>query len=195
MLRTGEILTLRSSHIQCDSNNTKAILSLGFTKGGKRQGAAESAIIGYDLVLHFLSKWKSLATPMSQLARNPGHWRGLFTQALTALKLESFGFRPYSLRRGGATWWFSKHHSLDKILLQGRWSAPKTARVYINEGLAILAEMKLPATLPSLSSFLHVFSKHRHRLSCSTLEPPCTQGSTGGRGKGRHRKRKPKECF
>ena len=64
-----------------------------------------------------------------------------------------------------ATWWFSRHHSLDKILLQGRWQAPKTARIYLNEGLAVLAEM---------APFLKVF--HHYRLSPNFKR-------TGGRGK------------
>ena len=196
MLRTGEILNVRASHISCDSKCSKAIISLGLTKGGKRQGAAESVVIGYDMVVYFLSHWKARAKGITPLTKTPAHWRGLFSQALTSLKLEQFGFRPYSLRRGGATWWFSRHHSLDKILVQGRWSAPKTARLYINEGLATLAEMQLPPTLPSLSPFLHVFSRNQTKLTCSTLEPPCKQGSSGGRGKGRKSsKRKPKKCF
>ena len=194
MLRTGEILNIRSSQIYCDDSHSKTIISLGFTKGGKRQGAAESAIIGYDMVVAFISRWKRLAKPSTYLTHSPAHWRGLFNQALTSLKLEAFGFRPYSLRRGGATWWFGRHHSLDKILIQGRWSAPKTARLYINEGLATLAEMKLPQSHPSLTPFLHVFSQHRSRISCTTLEPPCKQGSSGGRGKGKSSKQKVKKA-
>ena len=39
-----------------------------------------------------------------------------------ALKLSAFNFRPYSLRRGGATFWFNHHGSMDRLLLQGRWA-------------------------------------------------------------------------
>ena len=81
----------------------------------------------------------------------------MFNKALDSLNLTSFQFRPYSLRRGGATWWFGRHHSLDKILLDGRWQAPRTARIYLNEGLSVLAELQLPATLPSLAPFLKIF--------------------------------------
>ena len=102
MLRTGELLGLFSHHISMPKPRQVAVISLGLTKGGKRQGAA-----------------------------------------LSALKLESFAFRPYSLRRGGATHWFRHHGSFDKLLVQGRWAAPKTAKIYINEGLAILAELNL----------------------------------------------------
>ena len=189
MLRTGEILELRASQLLCEVSQSKVLVSLGMTKGGKRQGAAESAIIGYDLVVKFVRHWKLLAPDKTPLATSAANWRSLFNSALEALKLQDMGFRPYSLRRGGATWWFSKHHSLDKILLQGRWQTPKTARIYINEGLSILAELSLPPSLPSLSPFLHVFTQQRNRLTISTLEPP--NGSSGGRGKAS--KRRPKQ--
>ena len=182
MLRTGEILEIRGSQILTDPNNPKIIVSLGLTKGGKRQGAAESVVIGYDMVVHFVQKWKELASTHTPLAVSPANWRAQFNDALKALRVESFGFRPYSLRRGGATWWFAKHHSLDKILLQGRWQAPKTARMYINEGLSILAEMSLPASLPSLAPYLLFYQKQRTRLTLSTLEPSVPE-RTGGRGK------------
>jgi hypothetical protein len=182
MLRTGEILDLRASQLLCDKRNPKVILSLGLTKGGKRQGAAESAVIGYDLVVYFVHHWKQLALDSTGLATGPASWRALFNDALESLQLSHFGFRPYSLRRGGATWWFSRHHSMDKLLLQGRWQAPKTARIYINEGLSVLAEMSLPPSLPSLAPFLLVFNQQRTRLTLSSLEPPV--GRTGGRGKG-----------
>ena len=67
-----------------------------------------------------------------------------FSDALIALKLESWEFRPYSLRRGGATFWFSRHGSLDRILLQGQWMAARTARTYLNEGLSVLTEINIP---------------------------------------------------
>ena len=182
MLRTGEILGLRSSQILCSNKESTIVMSLGLTKGGKRQGAAESAVIGYDKVVHLVRQWKHLAVDSTPLAHSPGNWRSKFNEALTALKLDGFGFRPYSLRRGGATWWFAHHHSLDKILVQGRWQAPKTARIYINEGISILAELSLPVSHPSLSPFLKVFSRYCTRLTLSTLEPP-VPGSAGGRGK------------
>ena len=182
MLRTGEVIGLRSSHLFCQPHHHKVIVSLGYTKGGKRQGAAESVVIGFDWVVSVLKHWKSLATNTTPFSKSPAQ--------LEALKLTSFGFRPYSLRRGGAAWWFSKHHSLDQIMIQGRWQAAKTARLYLNDGLAVLAELQLPATLPALRPFLRVFSKHQYSPTFATLEPPSSKGRKGGRGRG-----KPKKLF
>ena len=156
MLRTGEIHDLRASQILCEPGQSTIVMSLGLTKGGKRQGAAESAVIGYDVVVRIVQHWKTLTKDSTPLAKNPASWRAKFNEALQALELMDFGFRPYSLRRGGATWWFARHHSLDKILLQGRWQAARTARIYINEGLSILAELSLPPSRPSLSLLFFV---------------------------------------
>lgn len=104
MLRTGEILSLRSSHISGGRQSAKFVISLGLTKSGKRQGAAESIVIGYDFVVSFLHKWKALAGPITPLAPSAGKWRQMFNQGLEALKVDHFGFRPYSLRRLMVVW-------------------------------------------------------------------------------------------
>lgn len=188
MLRTGEILALRKSHFTLDSNGRKAVVSLGLTKGGKRAGASESVVLGHDLTVMGLKSWMSSVSATTPLTPGAPQWRGLFNQALAALSLTQFQFRPYSLRRGGATWWFSRHQSLDKILIQGRWQAPKTARIYINEGLSVLAEMQLPPTDSRIKPFLSQFRTRFHSKTFATLEPPT--GRVGGRGKGSKAKSK-----
>ena len=155
MLRTGELLGVCSHHIAMTSPRQVAVLSLGLTKGGKRQGALESSTLGVLDVLRLLWQWKQGKKPNSPLCPSTHKWRALFAQTLSNLKLGEFGFRPYSLRRGGATHWFRHHGSFDKIMTQGRWAAQKTAKIYINEGLAILAELKVP--MNSLKSYLREY--------------------------------------
>jgi len=136
-----------------------------------------------------------LTSGMQKLTMSPAKWRGLFQEAIEALGLKAFEFRPYSLRRGGATWWFSKHQSLDTILIQGRWQAAKTARMYINEGLAILAELKLTPQDPRIKSFISMHRNHLFSPTFATLEPPPKVGRKGGRGKGRVSSRSAKKRF
>ena len=50
--------------------------------------------------------------------------------------LPAMEWRPYSLRRGGATEDFLYHHSFDRTADRGRWSSVKTARIYINEAMS-----------------------------------------------------------
>ena len=187
MLRTGEILSLTRRNLSSHSSQEKVLISLGLTKSGKRAGAAESVILGYDKAVKTVQKWMTLATTSHSLSRNPGNWRKLFNDALSGLRLTQYNFRPYSLRRGGATWWFSRHHSLDQILIQGRWQAVKTARIYLNEGLALLAELKIPTTDPHIAPFLRLFSAKVSTGSFATLEPSPKVERSGGRGKGRKR--------
>jgi len=184
MLRTGEILGLRSSHLFCGSKDRQVVVSLGLTKGGKRQGAAESVILGFEPAALLVKKWKSLAQSTTPFVKSSAHWRKLFNDCVSALHLESYQFRPYSLRRGGATYWFSKHQSLDRLLIQGRWASQKTARIYVNEGLSMLASMQLPRSDPNLKPYLNVFAQVSQKRNFSTLEPPVLKtGRTGGRGR------------
>ena len=183
MLRSGELLGLRSSHILSSPAERQVLISLGFTKGGKRQGAAESVILGVERAVQLVQRWKKLASPSTSVTDTPSKWRSRFSECLKALGLERFEFRPYSLRRGGATWWFSKHHSLDRILVQGRWLAHKTARIYLNEGLAMLARTNIDFRDPTLAGFLQIYQNTCSSLSFTTLEPPAKAGRAGGRGK------------
>lgn len=147
MLRTGELLGVRNKDVTVDSSGKTAVVSLGFTKGGKRAGAAESVTVSVVEVIRRLAQWKKSTPPGASLTPSPHLWRKAFSQGLEALKLGEWAFRPYSLRRGGATFWFGQHGSLDRILLQGRWMAAKTARTYLNEGLAVLTQMSIPPHL------------------------------------------------
>lgn len=122
MLRTGEIVNLRSSSIISGPRDKQILISLGLTKAGKRQGAAESVMLDFQPVVLLAKRWKSLVSPSATFVLFSAKWRTLFSKYLSALNLEAFNFRPYSLRRGGATFWFSKHHSLDRLLIQGRWA-------------------------------------------------------------------------
>ena len=66
MLRSGEIIDLSSSHILASPAEKQILISLGFTKGGKRQGAAESVVLGIDQGVRLLKRWKHIAasTPL-----------------------------------------------------------------------------------------------------------------------------------
>lgn len=183
MLRTGEILSLRSSSMMSGPKDKQVVISLGFTKAGKRQGAAESVILGYQPAVQLTKRWKPLVNPSASFVSSSAKWRALFNERLSGLQLEKYQFRPYSLRRGGATFWFSKHQNLDKLLIQGRWASQKTARIYLNEGLAMLTSMDLLSSHPSLKPYLHIFERALSTLNFATLAPPAKGGRTGGRGK------------
>ena len=73
-----------------------------------------------------------------------------------------------------------KSESFDQVLLAGRWAALKTARIYINSGLAMLSDIQIPTYL--LRPFHNLFTPW---ISQPSLEPvlPKRKNRTGGRGK------------
>ena len=64
-----------------------------------------------------------------------------FKRLCTDTRLPALSWPPHSLRRGGATAHFLEHGSLDKTAIRGRWSSAKTARIYINEAVSMLAQI------------------------------------------------------
>lgn len=180
LLRTGELYDLHRQSISMESGHKVAVIALGLTKGGKRTGAAESTTLNVAEVLRRLWQWRNSPSLSSKLVSSIYKWRQLFHQCLESLGIHDMGFRPYSLRRGGATFWFQRHGSFDKLLVQGRWQSSKTARVYLNEGLALLAELKIPQS--QLNPFLRIYLR-ASKDPLPQLELPSKGGSSGGRGR------------
>ena len=143
VLRTRELLALRARHVHVSPARNCAVINLGFTKTSQRLGTADSVTVCGSEICHRLPTWKNSARPDDKLiAMSDYLFRKVFDEALRALSMESWGFRPYGLGRGGATMYFSKNPRLDYLRLLGRWSSDKTVRVYINDGLAQLAQME-----------------------------------------------------
>ena len=181
VLRTGEILELKAGHVAVDTERGPAVISLGLTKGGQRQGAAESVTVTSEQVIRWLHQWAHQASARTPLCPKPAQWRKLFNTTLEALGFSSFQFRPYSLRRGGATYWFKKWGTMDRLLVYGRWQNARTARTYVNDGLAALASMRLPWTGPN-KRFKQIFLNSFHS-SIPSLEPVRKATRSGGTGK------------
>ena len=184
LLRTGELLSLQAWQIHVISESQPAVINLGLTKTGKRQGAAESITITELSVVRLLWVWKQRVPSHSFLTEKPHVWRSLFADCINKLKLSQWEFRPYSLRRGGATHLFVKCGSLDRVLLAGRWTAIKTAKVYLNSGLAMLTEIQIPKTL--LRPFHPLYTRF---CSQPSLEHARCPSRTGGRGLKRKREK------
>ena len=182
-MRTGELLNVTPKMVEVGSLDGPAVLSLGLTKSGKRQGAAESITVSVFDVVRRLYQWKRHSR--KPLTPSAGIWRAKFSETLEQLGLQDYDFRPYSLRRGGAAFWFTKHGSFDRLLVQGRWQAPRTARIYINSGLAALTEMNLPQH--KLRGFLAIYRRSLDQELPSLERTPSKGSSTGGRGSGRKR--------
>ena len=84
--------------------------------------------------------------------RRAQHFSENFSNGCTDTRLPDLSWRPYSLRRGGATAHFLEYGSLDKTAIRGRWSSPWTARTCINEAVSTLA--KITVTTLQQSTFV-----------------------------------------
>ena len=108
LLRTGELLSLQTSQIQIRTRQDFAVLNLGLTKTSQRSGTDDSVTLRVGHVCRALAQWKQTVSPFAFLIPFSSYlFRKHFQGGLERLKmLDQWGFRPYSLRRGGATMYF-----------------------------------------------------------------------------------------
>ena len=143
-LRTREMLGLTWADIMIFPGKG-GVVSLTHTKSGQRTAAFEASVILDPMVeaLHARAKAGRLPGTAEDGHIFPGsdqHFYKLWQQCLKALRLEELGFRPYSLRRGGATAYYRACRSMENTIERGRRANYEVARIYINDGLAKEAE-------------------------------------------------------
>ena len=137
-LRTGEALGLRKGDVVIGDTG-KGILNLGVTKGRR----VEMVTID-DGPLGRLLEEVTLTLGSGELVSEMGmvEFRWRFKAAVRKLGLKRIGYKPYSLRRGGATEDFKEHGRFDRAMMRGRWRSVAAARVYILEGLAAYTRLR-----------------------------------------------------
>ena len=92
------------------------------------------------------------------LSTSNAEFRLFFKQLCDTLQLQEWNFKPYSLRRGGATHHFRSQGQLSRTIVRGRWNSARAARVYINDGIAALAAFQFPPTT------LELLKKHQRHF-------------------------------
>ena len=144
-MRTGEILALRF----CDFEfNLKCgVIKLGASKSGLRTGSQESVAIRDTTTLLLLDTlWAtSFHFPGQRLWTASGQsFREQFKSYLRFFRVCHLDYKPYSLRRGGATFLLQQGMPLEAILLRGRWKSLSVGRLYLEDGLAQLPSLRIP---------------------------------------------------
>ena len=149
LLRTGEIFEVRLHHLLIQGHTM--VVRLGETKTGLRRQIDENVIIRHAPTILIAQTVQELAASRHELVwpLSKAEFRGQFRQLLMVFKLKST-FRPYSLRRGGATEDFRLHGLMERSLLKGRWGSSGAARQYIQEGLSMLTKLSLTPHTRSL---------------------------------------------
>ena len=152
MLRTGELLDLRVEN--CHFTPSGAILHLQNTKGGQRRLIQEETVIIEDhLTLWALGQLCTNKCPGDFLVGiSPSVFRTRWNQMKQHLNIARYRYLPYSLRRGGATWFFHHTGSFSLTMVRGRWQHLKTCKLYLSEAQTALTSLSLP---PSVLREIH----------------------------------------
>ena len=144
-LRTGELLKLQPEDVTFTPK--KAIVFVQSSKGAKkvflpleRLELVEPSAL--QAVKELLKRSKS-GKPFWQESRRSfmDTWHSIVAE----LKLPHGFYKPYSLRRGGATSCYKNGCTLDELVTRGRWQHVHTARIYLDTGLQALATLKIPS--------------------------------------------------
>ena len=118
------------------------------TKSGQRHAAFESSTILGSVVFEFYRIHQGRSPhgrdPEAYVYDNsPASFYDLFEEGLIWLGTAGYRFKPYSMRRGGATS-YGKCRSMELTLERGSWATVRAGRIYINDGSAKETEMNLP---------------------------------------------------
>ena len=158
LLRTGEILQLRA--IDLMAKDGRGLISLKDTKTGLRNAAQETVSFDDEVTLEFVRALISIKQQQHLhgvpiWTRSAQSFRNIFAHHCKRFGLQGYNFRPYSLRRGGATHLFQCTGSMELALLKGRWSSTKVAKIYLSDGLSFLPGMTFS---PRSKAMLHEWS-------------------------------------
>jgi len=154
--RTGELFGAKASDFCLSWSRGSGVWTLPLTKSGQRHGAPESVSLSDPWVTRLVYGYLCRLRPSDTLIRtSPAVQRSRLKYACRALGVD-FGFSWYSLRRGGATHAMLLTQNLPAVCLQGRWTAVKTARVYLTESQARLTELSIGK---AHASQLHALAK------------------------------------
>ena len=124
----------------------RGLISLKDTKTGLRNAAQETVSFEDHITLEFVRalievKQRQNLQRVPIWMRSAQSFRNIFAHHCKRFGLEAYNFRPYSLRRGGATHLFQATGSMEMALLKGRWSSSKVAKIYLSDGLSFLPGM------------------------------------------------------
>lgn len=143
-LRTGEILALSPTDFMI--NKSTGIVRLLNSKTGRRRNVQEVVTLEDPKVRQVVKTLLEIRA--ATFSMNLPVWRGTgsafrakFDQYIRYFRVSHLGFRPYSLRRGGATAYFQWCGSMERTLVRGRWNSPSVAKIYICDGLSQLPNL------------------------------------------------------
>ena len=147
LLRTGEMVLVQYQDLEFSLEC--GVLSLQASKSGLRTGSQEAVAIRDSLTLKLLDTLLAVIDPSAGDRIWPFSaqaFRAEFARTLQFFNITHLNMKPYSLRRGGATFLLQCGLPLETILLRGRWRSLSVARLYLEDGLAQLPALRVPSS-------------------------------------------------
>ena len=84
---------------------------------------------------------------------------------------------PHCFRHGGSSFWNAMAVPIDDIIARGRWASPRSAKVYIQTGSALIFSERLPPAVRDISDRLA-----RRPMALLEFLPACDRGRLGPLG-------------
>ncbi len=160
-LRTMEFLSLTPAQLTFDDGLTRVHIQLPWSKGSSRRGTVEAVVLTDSLLAQLLHGLvRNLLPGDCVVGMSSRDYRLLFDRAIHVLELRA-DFKPYSLRRGGATHHFRRWGNMSWTMDVGRWSDTRTAKVYVNSALLALTDilrLETPCVFAAAEAFLATFA-------------------------------------
>ena len=180
LLRTSELVGALAGDLSIDWVEGTGVLNLGLTKGGQRRGVVEHVTLSDSYCMRLLALATAQSDRGDQICkRNSRSLARQFTHYINRLGLGNVGYKVYSLRRGGATYWFKRSGSMESTCERGRWQSARSARIYVNDGLLELLELELSPRQRVLVD--GGIAAWRRFLDVPTAAQPVSQTSNRGR--------------
>ena len=143
LLRTSEMLELTPQHLMVHRGSRA--MSVILPRAKTSQGNPQVLQVDDPQLIALVLQLKSIVSASRGLFPMWGFgahaFRSSFQRILATLGFPAAPYQPYSLRRGGATWYYQATLSLDRTVQRGRWACARTAKLYIDEGTMQLAHL------------------------------------------------------
>lgn len=155
-LRIGALCSLVKADVVMDADARMGSAQRGMAlclrrvKNGTNKWAAVRSRVVQDLLMKLV---EGLPTDDSRLFPSASRFYKYFKVACADLGL-SEDYVPHSLRHGGATHDYMRGVPLEDILHLGRWASIKTARIYVQQGRALLLACRVPDRVRILAKTL-----------------------------------------
>ena len=141
-LRTMEFVGMTASQVAVHPKLQLVHIQLPLSKGAARSRGVEGVLLEEPLLVRGLALLVQRKSPGDSLiGLNAAQYRVLFDKAVEAVSL-SPDFKPYSLRRGGASHHFRRFGNISLTMEIGRWSDLRTAKTYVNTALLEFTSME-----------------------------------------------------